>query len=123
MQECVIDVVELTICQKTKFAKENCYKFGKTGHVKRVCRMEPQESASNKGKKSVTWERGKHSKRANYLQEEELCEEVFTMYSIQTAQSHVPPFTQVLLVFPAFLTHLPWTPRLKSMNCFLRGIF
>ncbi len=103
-----------------KFAKENRYKFGKTGLVKRVCRREPQKSASNKGKKTVTWERGKHSKRANYLQEEELCEEVLTMYSIQTAQSHVPPFTQVLLVF---LTHLLWAPRLKSMNCFLRGIF
>ncbi len=83
-----------------KFAKEKCYKCGKIGHVKRVCRMKPQESASNKGKKTVKWERGKHSKRANYLQEkeEELCEEVFTMYSIQTAQYPVPPFTQVLLV-------------------------
>ncbi len=60
--------------------------------------MKPQESASNKGKKTMTWERGNHSERANYLQDKELCEEVFTMYSIQTAQSPVPPFTQVLLV-------------------------
>ncbi len=81
-----------------KFAKENCYKCGKFVHVKRMCRMKPQESASNKGKKTMTWEKGKHSKRANYLQEEELCEEVFTMYSIQRAQSPVPHFTQVLLV-------------------------
>lgn len=32
------------------------------------------------------------------MQEKEECEEVFTMYSIQTVQSSVPPFTQVLLV-------------------------
>ncbi len=42
-----------------KFAKEKCYKYGKIGHVKRVCRMKPQESASNKGKKTLKWERGK----------------------------------------------------------------
>ncbi len=29
--------------------------------------MKPQESANNKGKKTRTWEGGKHSKRANYL--------------------------------------------------------
>ncbi len=27
------------------------------------------------------------------------------------------------MVFPVFLTHLLWTPRLKSMNCFLRSHF
>ncbi len=104
-----------------KFAKENRYKFGKTGHVKRVCRMEPQESASNKGKKTVTRERGKHSKRANYLQEEELCEEVFTMYSIQTAQSHVPPKFYLYFQYfsPIFHGHLD----LKAWTAFSEVFF
>ncbi len=89
------------MCQKTvSLPKKNVTSVVKIGHVKRVCRMKPQEIASNRGKETMKWERGKHSKRANYLQEEEeeLCEEVFTMYSIQIAQSPVPPFTQVLLV-------------------------
>lgn len=85
-----------------RFANEKCYNCGKMGHVKRVCRMKPQETAVDKDKKFWKWGRGNQSKRTNYLQEEEedqdQSEDMFTMYSIETPQPHVPPMTQTLFV-------------------------
>lgn len=86
-----------------RFANEKCYNCGKMGHVKRVCRMKAQEMGVDKDRKFWKWGRGNQSKKANYLQEEEEEEEdrdedVFTMYSIEAPQPHVPPITQILLV-------------------------
>jgi len=82
-----------------RFANEKCYNCGKIGHVKRVCRMKPQETGVDKDRKFWKWGRGNQSKMANYLQEEEEDQsEVFTMYSLETPQSHVPSITQTLFV-------------------------
>lgn len=69
-----------------RFAKK-CPNCGKVRHIKRACRMKAVPVGKEKSR-HVQGERGKHDRRANFIQEESgvsYNEEVFTMYHMKAS--------------------------------------